>query len=88
VKEETQMKKTSPSGLICSYKLQITFDQLFWLWKTTINGGNKTTILKTAADFTKDQLIKAGYTLKTSGELNPASISRAEQVEQIIKTHF
>jgi RHS repeat-associated protein len=68
--------------------------------------GNKSTILKTAADFTKDELIKAGYTkqvltdiaaglrqaatktLKTTGELNPASIARAEQVEQIIKTHF
>jgi hypothetical protein len=68
--------------------------------------GNRTTILKSAADFTKDQLIKGGYTkqvltdiaaglreaakktLSSTGKLNPASISRAEQVEQIIKTHF
>ena len=68
--------------------------------------GNGTTILKSAADFTKDELIGAGYTqqaltdiaaglreaakktLNSTGKLNPASISRADQVEQIIKTHF
>ncbi len=68
--------------------------------------GNKTTILKSASDFTKDQLIKGGYTkevlldifsglknaakktLESTGKLNPASEARAEQVMQIIKTHF
>jgi hypothetical protein len=68
--------------------------------------GNKTTILKSPTDFTKDQLINAGYTkqvltdihsglieaakktIKSTGDLNPASLARAEQIEEILKTHF
>lgn len=68
--------------------------------------GNKTTILKSAGDFTKNELIQAGYTkpvlknihaglmqaaqktLKTTGQLNPASVARATQIKQILKTHF
>lgn len=68
--------------------------------------GNKTTILKTASDFTRGQLIKAGYTkqvlteiysglmeaakktIPSTGQLNPASVARANQIEQILKMHF
>jgi hypothetical protein len=71
-------------------------------------GGKGTTITKTAADFTKEQLIEAGYTKEVlhniysslveagqktltagqSGALSPASVARAQQVLEILKTHF
>jgi len=30
----------------------------------------------------------AQKTLKTTGQLNPASVARANQIKQILKTHF
>ena len=68
--------------------------------------GDKTIITKTAADFTKKQLLEAGYTkevlheiysglveagqktIPSTGVANPASVARAQQVLQILKTHF
>ena len=68
--------------------------------------GGKSIILKSAEQFTKEGLLKAGYTkeilidiakglrqqatktLKTNGTLNPVSVTRAEQVEKIIKLNF
>lgn len=68
--------------------------------------GNKTTVTKTAANFTKAELLEAGYTkdvlhniysglmesgkktIRTTGAMNPASVARAQQVLQILKTHF
>ncbi|MGF7076227.1 DUF6443 domain-containing protein [Mucilaginibacter sp. 3215] len=68
--------------------------------------GSKTVLKKTAADFTKEQLLEAGYTkealqdiysglmeaakktIRTTGKLNPASVVRAEQVLEILLTHF
>ena len=68
--------------------------------------GDKTIITKTAADFTKKQLLEAGYTkevlhdiysglveagqktIPSTGAVNPASVARAQQVLQILKTHF
>jgi hypothetical protein len=68
--------------------------------------GDKTIITKTAADFTKEQLLEAGYTkevlhdiysglveagqktILSTGAANPASVARAQQILQILKTHF
>ncbi|MBD0723854.1 hypothetical protein B6A10_01530 [Flavobacterium sp. L1I52] len=68
--------------------------------------GNQTTILKSASDFTAEQLIESGYTkqvlteiytglmeaaqktIPSTGELNPASIARANQIQEILTTLF
>lgn len=68
--------------------------------------GNKTTILKSSADFTTKQLTNAGYTksvlteihsglmeaakktLPSTGQLNPASVAKANQIQEILKLHF
>ncbi len=68
--------------------------------------GNKTTILKSASDFTAGQLTKAGYTkqvlteihsglmeaakktIPSTGQLNPASVARANQIQEILTMHF
>ncbi|MDZ4666392.1 MAG: hypothetical protein SGJ00_00770 [bacterium] len=68
--------------------------------------GNKTTILKSASDFSAGQLTKAGYTkqvlteihsglmeaakktIPSTGQLNPASVARANQIQEILKMHF
>ncbi|MEK7724317.1 MAG: RHS repeat-associated core domain-containing protein, partial [Acidobacteriota bacterium] len=68
--------------------------------------GQGTTILKSATDFTKKQLIEKGLTkevltniytglmeqaqltVKTQGQLNQAGVARANQVKQILETHF
>lgn len=68
--------------------------------------GDKTIITKTASDFTKKQLLEAGYnkevlhdiysgfveagqkTIPSTGAMNPASVARAQQVLQILRTHF
>ena len=76
--------------------------------KVFFGWGQGTTVTKTAADFTKKQLLEAGYTKEilhdiysglvsagqktlTAGKseaLNPASVARARQILQILKTHF
>jgi len=68
--------------------------------------GKGTAITKTAAAFTKVELLEASYTkevlhniysglvkasqktIPSTVAVNPASVARAQQVLQILKTHF